>query len=121
MITHPLHSDAASDHFPQLVRDLIAEHGSDGIAVVVEQVIAAELGDICWESRIAEKSFGPIEQSLDADGAMPCERVAILGYFRGRYHVATCLVDADRRLVAMLRLRYFDGYDAAGSAFAAAA
>ncbi len=118
MTTRHPHPHAALDRFPELARDLAAEHGADGIEAVVEHVIAAELGDFCWAARLAEKPLGPIEQSLDEDGATPCDRVATLGYFRARYHVASYLVDADRQLIAMLRVRHFDDLAAAETAFA---
>lgn len=108
MTADSLHPHVALDHFPQLVRELVAEHGPDGIATVVEHVIDAEHGDFCWAARLVERHLGPIEQSLDEDGALPCARVAILGYFRRRYYVAICLVDADRQLIAMLRVRPFE-------------
>jgi hypothetical protein len=119
MTAHRPHPHTAPDRFPQLVRGLVAEHGPDGIAAIVEHVIEAEHGDFCWAARIAERDLGPIEQSLDEDGAVPCTRVAILGYFRQRYYVAICLADADRQLIAMLRVRPFEDHAAAETALAA--
>ena len=116
MTAHRSHPHVALDRFPQLVRELVAEHGPDGIAAVVEHVIHAEHGDFCWAGRLTEKDLGPIEQSLDEDGALPCARVAVLGYFRRRYYVAICLVDADRQLIAMLRVRPFGDHAGAETA-----
>ena len=111
------HPHAAMDRYPRLVRELTQAYGSDGIGAVVDRTIAAELGDFCWDARIAEMALGPVVESLDEDEVGICERVKILGYFRGRYHVATCIVGADRRLHWMLRVRYFDDYETAKSAF----
>ncbi len=110
------HAHAAFDRFPQLVRDLTKECGSEGIGAVVERVIEAEQADFCWEGRISETSLGAYEGSSD-DGEEPLEMVAILGIFRGRYYVATCVVDGQERLHSMLRLRHFDGFESAERAF----
>jgi hypothetical protein len=74
------HDHAAFDRFPELVQDLTAEFGSDGIGVVVEKFIAAERVDFCWEGRFAEMNLGAFE-SLDSEYE-GCERAAVLGYFR---------------------------------------
>ena len=56
-----------------------------------------ELGDFCWESRIAERSNGVVEAfDLDEDDAR--EEVSIVGYFSGGYLVAVCILNADRHL-----------------------
>ena len=114
---HP-HPHAATDRYPGLVQELTAEHGSEGIGAAIDRVVAAELDDFCWEARFAERALGSVAEDLDDNDAGSYERVGILGYFRGRYHVATCIEDADRRLYRMLRVRYFEDYEAAKSAFA---
>lgn len=115
----PLHSHphAAFDRFPQLVSDLIAEFGAEGIDAVVENFIEAECADFHWDGRIAEMSLGAWESLDDEDRRF--EKVAILGYFRGRYYVATCLVDGDRHFHWMLRLRHFESFESAEQAFLA--
>ena len=85
-------------------RDLIAEFGTDGIDAAIELFIAAERADFHWDGRIAEMNLGAWE-SLDDENEM-FERVTILGYFRARYYVATCLVDGDRDVHWMLGLRH---------------
>jgi hypothetical protein len=45
--------------------------------------------------------------------------VAILGYFRAHYYVATCLVDGERCVHWMLRLRHFESFESAEQAFLA--
>ena len=110
------HPHAAFDRFPQLVRDLTKEFGSEEIGVVVERFIEAEQADFCWEGRISEMSLGAYEDGFD-DGEEPLEVVAILGIFRGRYYVATCVLDSKEQLHSMLRLRHFDGFESAERAF----
>ena len=107
---------AAFDRFPQLVRDLTQEFGSEENGAVVERFIEAEQLDLCWEGRILETSLGAYEDGLD-DGEEPREVVAILGIFRGRYYVATCVLDGQERLHSMLRARHFDGFESAERAF----
>jgi len=110
---------AAMDKFPQFLSTIRAEFPDDCEAIA-EQIIDAELGDFCWESRFAERSICVVDDLFgDDDGAR--EEVRILGYFRGRYLVATCIVDAKRRLQWMPKVRQFDTLDAAESAFLASA
>ena len=90
------HDHAAFDRFPELVRDLTAEFGSDGIGAIVETFIAAERADFCWEGRFAEMNLGEFEW-LD-DEYEGCERVVVLGYFCTQYYVATCVVDPERHI-----------------------
>ncbi|WP_316979514.1 hypothetical protein [Shumkonia mesophila] len=109
------HPHTAFDRFPQLRRDLIAEFGSENIDAIAEHFIAAERADFHWDGRIAEMNLGAWEQLDDADEAV--ERVAILGYFRSRYYVATCLVDGDRHVQWLFGLRHFDSFKDAEWAF----
>lgn len=113
--THP---HAAFDSFPLLAGGLWDEFGED-FEAVADHFIEAELGDFCWDSRIAERPVGPVEDGFDDDGIGLCEEVKILGYFRDRYLVATCIVDQNRRLQWMPRVRYFDDCAEAEEAFAA--
>src|SRR3546814_4542258 len=64
MTTLHTHPHAAFDRFPQLVRDLTVEFGTDGIDAVVEHFIEAERADFHWDGRIAEMNLGAWE-SLD--------------------------------------------------------
>jgi hypothetical protein len=41
-----------------------------------------------------------------------------LGYFRARWPIATCLVDAERQLFEMLRAHHFDDTGTAKTVFA---
>jgi hypothetical protein len=111
------HDHAAFDRFPALVRDLTAEFGSDGIGAVVEKFIAAEQADFLWEGRFAELNLGEFE-SFDGD-EVGCQRVAVMGYFRGEYYVAICIVDAERNVSALLKSRKFASFESAESALLA--
>jgi len=111
------HDHAAFDRFPQLVRDLTVEFGSDRIGTIIDRFIAAEQADFCWEGRFAEMNLGEFE-SLDDDEEHR-ERVAVLGYFRAQYYVATCVVDQERHARALLKMRQFERFERAESAFLA--
>lgn len=111
------HDHAALDRFPELVRDLTIEFGSDGIGSVIEKFIAAEQADFCWDGRFAERNLGEFE-SFDGDEE-GCRRVAVMGYFRGEYYVAICIVDAERRAVALLKSRQFECFESAEIEFLA--
>ena len=113
----PQHDHSAFDRFPDLVRDLTAEFGSDGIGATVDKFIAAEQADFCWEGRFAEMSLREFE-SLDGEYEA-CDQVAVLGYFRAQYYVATCIVDQDRHARALLKVRQFENLESAESAFLA--
>lgn len=111
------HDHAAFDRFPNLVRDLTVEFGSDGIGAIVEKFIAAERVDFCWEGRFAEINLGEFE---NVDGEYQgCGRVAVLGYFRAQYYVATCVADQERHVRALLKVRQFESFESAESAFLA--
>ncbi len=111
------HDHAAFDRYQELVRDLTAEFGSDGIGAIVDRFIAAEQADFCWEGRFAEMNLGAFE-SLDDDEELR-ERVAVLGYFRAQYYVATCIVDQERHVRALLKVRQFERFESAETAFLA--
>lgn len=111
------HDHAALDRFPELVRDLAAEFGSDGIGAIVEQFIAAERADFCWGGRFAEMNLGAFE-SLDGEYE-GCDEVAVLGYFRAQYYVATCVVDQERHVRTLLKVRQFESFESAKNAFLA--
>jgi len=111
------HDHAAFDRFPELVRGLRAEFGSDGIGAVVEKFIAAEQADFYWDGRFAEMNLGAFE-SFDGDDE-GCERVAVMGYFQGQYYVATCIVDAERGVTGLIGSREFSGFESAETAFLA--
>ncbi|MCW5738171.1 MAG: hypothetical protein KIS73_28880, partial [Enhydrobacter sp.] len=94
------HAHAEFDRFPQLLDSLAEEFGRDGLSGMVERVIEAEYADFHWEGRFAEMKLGRCD-CLDEEGEA-FHRVAIAGYFRGRYYVATCAVDAAGRIARLL-------------------
>jgi len=106
---------AAMDIFPRFLSTIRAEFPDDCEAIA-DQIVEAELGDFCWDSRIAERSLGILE---DFDDEEQRETVRILGYFRGQYLVATCIVDAARRLAWMPKVRHYDEAAEAECAFLA--
>ena len=106
MSHHTVHPHAEFDRFPQLAE----EFGSD-----IDSIIDAELADFVWESRFVERDLGAWEGFDDDDECG--EIVRIIGYFRSRYIVATCIVDGIRHVQMMLKLRQFDTFEDAEQAF----
>ncbi len=86
-------------------------------AYEVDRIINAEAADFHWDSRFAERNFGAYE-GFD-EGEDGGEIVRIIGFFRGQYYVATCVVDVERRVRAMLRLTHFDSVESAEAVFLA--
>ncbi|TSD83006.1 hypothetical protein FFK22_040030 [Mycobacterium sp. KBS0706] len=110
------HPHASFDHFPQLVRDLEIEFGPDGLDAVIERFVTAELGEFIWDGRIAERDLGAYE-GLDDYEVEGSDLVRILGVFRGRYWVASGVVDPTRKLQMMLIMHEFDDRPSAEFAF----
>jgi len=109
------HPHASFDRFPQLLRDLEIEFGPDGLDAVVQRFVEAELGEFVWDGRVAERHLGAYE-SPDDDEFDGSDRVRALSIFRGRYRVATCVVDRSQRFQMTLVINEFD--DLAGAEFA---
>lgn len=101
-----VHPHAEFDRFPQLAE----EFGND-----IDTIINAELADFVWESRFVERDLGAWEGFDDDDESG--ETVQIIGYFRSRYIVATCIVDDNRHVQMMLKQRQFDNIESAEQAF----
>ncbi len=112
------HSHAAMDRYPHFL-STIRDEFPDDCDAIADEMINAELGDFCWDSRIAERRICDLEP-LDDDEIVAREEVRILGYFRSQYLVATCIVDAERRLQWMPKVRQFDALIDAETAFLAA-
>ena len=119
MTTLQQHPHAEFDRFPHFIRDLAEDFGSEEISTVADRFIAAEMADFCWDGRIAEMPLGACDEAFE-EGEEPLEQVAIIGYFRCRYYVAMCLQDPQHRVRLMLRVRYFDDFESAETAFLAA-
>lgn len=117
MTTLHIHPHAEFDRFPQLLDSLAQEFGRDGILSIAERFIKAECADFHWDGRLAEMNLGAYESFDEEDEAF--ELVSIIGYFHNRYYVATCVVDAERHVRWMLRLRHFDSFESAEQAFLA--
>jgi hypothetical protein len=109
------HLHAQMDRFPQFLNSIRAEFPDD-CETIADEIIDAELGDFCWDARIAEQHLGVIE-SIDDDETEARAEVRILGYFRGQYLVATCIVDGEHRLQWMPKVRHYDGLAEAENAF----
>jgi hypothetical protein len=113
------HLHAEMDQYPHFLNTIRAEFPDDCDAIA-DDIIDAELGDFCWDARIAERHLGVIE-SIDDDETEARVGVRILGFFRGQYLVATCIVDAEHRLRWMPKVRQYDALAEAEDAFLAAA
>lgn len=116
MTMHSIYPHAAFDRFPMLVDSVSREFGTEGLMANVERFIEAERADFHWDGCIAERNLGACE-SLDDDDGDAFERVEIIGFFRDRYYIATCIVDAERCVRGMLELRHFDSFEEAEQAF----
>ncbi len=101
------HPHAEFDRFPMLAE----EFGS----AFVDAVVEAEAADFAWDSRFAERDLGAWESLDDDDDGG--QLVRIIGYFHGRYLVATCIVDDRRRVTAMVTKQCFDDFENALQAF----
>jgi hypothetical protein len=112
------HSHAAMDQYPHFL-NTIRDEFPDDCEAIADEIIDRELGDFCWESRIAERPICLLESF--GDDEIEREEVRILGYFRGEYLVATCIVDADRHVQWMPKVRHFDTFEDAETAFLASA
>ena len=117
MTTLHIHPHAEFDRFPMLVESVKEEFGAEGLMSNVERFIEAERADFHWDGRLAEMNLCAYEGFDEEDEAF--DLVSIIGYFRSRYYVATCVVDAERHVRWMLRLRHFDSFESAEQAFLA--
>lgn len=86
----------ARDAYPALLAGLEAQYGREGAVEIAARFLDAELADLHWQSRIAERHLGRYQDGFDADGeGLELERIAILGVLKGAWFVATCIVDGD--------------------------
>jgi hypothetical protein len=85
---------ASRDAYPALLAGLEAQFGCDVSVAIAGHYLAAELADLHWESRVAERWLGTCERDEDNDES-ELERIAIVGVLKGTWFVATCLVDGD--------------------------
>src|SRR3546814_4483860 len=81
------------------------------VELLAAHVLDAERDDFHWESRFDERHLGAYE-SLD-DEPEELDRLAIIGYLKGRWHTAICIVDGEGCLFDMLNLQH---HESAGDA-----
>lgn len=113
-----IHPHAACDRYPALLASFVEEYGADTAPAFAAQFAAAEAADLHWESRFGMRSLGRFEGfDDDEDGTDGTELMRIIGFFRGCYFVANCLVDSEMRVHALLKLTRFDDLAAAQNAF----
>ncbi len=115
MTTLHTHPHAEFDRYPALLEDLAQEFGRDGLIATAARIIDAERADFHWDGRIAERNLGAFESFDEEEETF--ERVAVLGYFQGRYYIAICIVDGDRRVRWMTNLHVFESFERAQIAF----
>jgi hypothetical protein len=112
MTTHPY---TTFDRFACLLAELTEEVGSVEAQHLADRIVEAESADFHWEARFAEKNLGAFESWGEEEKTLT--KVAIIGCFRERYYVATCLVSSERRVHTLLRLRYCESVESAQKAF----
>ena len=66
------HLHAEFDRYPHFLSTIRHEFPDDCVAIA-DEIIDAELGDFCWDSRIAERSNGII-QTFEFDESEECQR-----------------------------------------------
>lgn len=113
MISHM--EAAANDAYLTLILELEAEFGSTETAGLAARFIDAEAADFYWDARQIEKHLGAYE-SLDDEGG-ELERVKIIGVLNARWFVATCIVDGDGQVHALVKLSKFTSAWDADEAF----
>src|SRR3546814_11630560 len=82
---------AAYDLYGALVSGLEIEFKTPDVELLAAHFLDAERDDFHWESRFDERHLGAYE-SLD-DEPEELDRLAIIGYRKGRWHTAICIVD----------------------------
>ena len=105
-----------ADPFRALVSGLDSEYGKGAGEALAARFAEAEAADFLWHARRRERPLGPYE-SLEEDEAGELERVAVTGFFGGRWYVAMCLVSPDGAVVDMLRSASFGARSEAELAF----
>ena len=117
MTTTISHPHAEFDLYPALLEDLAHEFGTEGLTATAARIIAAEAADFYWEGRIAERLIDTFED-ID-EGTKMFRVVEVLGYFKGRYYTANCIVEMVHRVNWMANLRTFESYEEAAERFVA--
>ena len=95
-----------SNVFAALVHGLEIEFGEDAGHALAERFIEAEEGDFLWDARVSERWLGRYE-SLDEEGDVDLDRVAIVGRLQRRWFAATVIVDGEGQAVGLIARRDF--------------
>jgi hypothetical protein len=88
-----------------LVSGLAIEFGRAAGEGLAERFLDAEAPDFHWSARVQERWLGAYE-SLDEED-FELDRVAILGWLKGAWFVAICVVDGNGQPHAMSGMRSF--------------
>lgn len=116
MKTISVSAAAPMDPFSTLARELEGELGTLDGAGLAAHFVEAERADFYWRARLGERALGAYE-ALEDDGEEALERVAVSGFFAGRWFVATCLVDGEGSVHDLLDLMRFEHEIDAQAAF----
>lgn len=88
-----------------LITGLEIEFGRTAAEGLAEHFLDAEALDFHWSARVQERWLGAYE-SLDEED-FELDRLAILGWLRGAWFVAICVVDGNGQPHAMSGMRSF--------------
>ncbi len=102
--------------FSALVVGLGREFGQEAAEGLARIFVAAEDAEFHWDARTRERVLGGYWSLEEED--IELERVAVEGYFDGRFYVAVLLLDGAHAVHGMLGLRAFASEDEADCAFA---
>lgn len=116
MTTISASAAALLDPFTSLVRELEGEFQTGDGAALAAHFVEAEAADFYWQARVSERALGAY-QAIDEADDEELDRVAINGFFRGRWFVATCLVDRQGAVHDLLNLVRFEDEIEARAAF----
>lgn len=104
------------DGYLELVQGLESRFGQSEGRALAEHFLGAERADFYWQARRRERFLGAYE-SLDDDEDRALDRVAIIGFWQGRWFVATCLVNGDGAVDSLIAWRHFAQASDAEKAF----
>lgn len=107
---------ALEDPFSTLVGELESTLEIGDGAVLAKHFVEAEQADFYWRARRDERALGAY-QSFEDDEDCELERVAVSGFFAGRWFVATCLVDGNGAVHDLVDLMRFEHQIEAQAAF----
>lgn len=116
MTTISASAAAPTDPFSTLARELEGELGTGDGAGLAAYFVEAERADFYWQARLGERPLGAY-QGFEDDGETALERVAVSGFFAGRWFVATCLVDGAGAVHDLMDLMRFEHEIEAQAAF----